>query len=181
MQYAIVDTKWGAFGLVASDSGLAAAFLPRPREVTLRAIHAAYPDADERPSLMRGLQSAVRDYFAGKRVRFDVDFDLSAMTAFQQSVLRACAAIPSGSVVTYADLAKSAGRPAASRAVGQALGRNPIPLIIPCHRVLRVGGGLGGFSSSEGVAEKRRLLRHEGVELAPSSRRSARPAVHGAC
>lgn len=181
MQYAVVDTRWGAFGLVASESGLAAAFLPRPREVTSRDIHAAFPDAVERPTLLCGLQSAVRDYFAGKRVRFEVDFDLSAMTPFQQNVLRACAAIPHGSVATYVELARSVGRPAAARAVGQALGRNPIPLIIPCHRVLRVGGGLGGFSSTDGVAEKRRLLVHEGVELPGAERRGVRDAVSLAC
>ena len=117
---------------------------------------------DEEPTARARRQ--LEEYFAGQRTSFDVPVDLSTLTDFQRDVLDACAAIDFGRVSTYADLAHEIGRPKANRAVGNALGSNPVPIVIPCHRVLRTGGNLGGYAG--GVQVKARLLEHEGVVTA---------------
>lgn len=101
------------------------------------------------------------EYFAGRRKRFDYPLDWSLVGPYARKVLRATAAIPFGKVSTYREVARKAGNPAASRAAGNALGSNPIPVVVPCHRVLRTGGGLGGYGG--GLDVKERLLRLEGV------------------
>ncbi|MBI1815303.1 MAG: methylated-DNA--[protein]-cysteine S-methyltransferase [Deltaproteobacteria bacterium] len=103
----------------------------------------------------------IRDYFAGRRTAFDVQTDLSHVTPFQRRVLLATAQIPRGRVVSYGDIAKRIGRPRGSRAVGQALGHNPIPIVIPCHRIIATDGKLGGYTG--GLTIKRKLLRLEGA------------------
>ena len=105
----------------------------------------------------------VGEYLAGRRTAFDVPVDLSSMTAFQQQVLLAACQIPRGQVRTYSDLARQIGRPKAARAVGQALGSNPVPIVVPCHRVLAADGSLRGYSGGGGIATKERLLRLEGA------------------
>ena len=103
----------------------------------------------------------LRAYFAGTRHRFDLRLDLAHVTPFQRRVLLAAASVPSGQVVSYGEIARRIGQPAGSRAVGQALRRNPIPIVIPCHRVVAAGGRLGGYTGGLGI--KRKLLRLEGV------------------
>jgi methylated-DNA-[protein]-cysteine S-methyltransferase len=98
-------------------------------------------------------------YFAGERIAFDVPLNLDGATAFFASVWRHLLAIPFGTTVTYGELAKRLGRPTAARAVGMANGRNPIAIIVPCHRVVGSGGGLTGYAG--GLERKRYLLRHE--------------------
>ena len=105
----------------------------------------------------------MRDYLEGRRERFDLPLDLHALSEFQRRVLLAASEIPRGQVHTYGGLAARIGRPRAARAVGRALGSNPIPIILPCHRVLASDGGLGGYSGGRGVETKRRLLRLEGA------------------
>jgi methylated-DNA-[protein]-cysteine S-methyltransferase len=105
----------------------------------------------------------VADYVAGKRARFDVPVDLSGVSAFQRQVLLAASQIPRGQVRTYHQVARDIGRPGAARAVGQALSRNPVPIVVPCHRVLAADGTLRGYLGSSGVATKERLLRLEGA------------------
>ena len=95
--------------------------------------------------------------------RSDVPVDLSSRSAFQERVLDAVVAIPRGEVRTYAEVAAAVGRPKAARAVGFAMARNPIPLLVPCHRVVRTSGGIGGYAY--GVGLKRWLLEREGVSL----------------
>jgi len=106
----------------------------------------------------------VREYFAGKRRRFDLKVDWTSATPFRRKVWRALGRVPCGSTLTYGDLAHGIGRPRAARAVGGAVAANPVPLIVPCHRVLPTGGGLGGFSGEGGVAMKQRLLDFEGAD-----------------
>jgi methylated-DNA-[protein]-cysteine S-methyltransferase len=103
----------------------------------------------------------LRAYFAGRRRTFDVRVDLTGTSPFQRDVLLAAAAVPAGEVVSYGEIARRIGRPGGSRAVGQALGRNPIPIVIPCHRVVAAGGRLGGYTG--GLDVKRKLLRLEGA------------------
>jgi len=101
------------------------------------------------------------DYFAGTRRDFDVPIDWRLVRGFAGNVLRATAGIRYGSVSTYRQIATDAGSPNAYRAAGNALGSNPIPIVVPCHRVLHAGGGLGGYTG--GLDRKRFLLRLEGV------------------
>lgn len=115
------------------------------------------------PPLAIQLATQLEEYLAGQRTRFDVPLDLSACPVFQRRILEACARVPAGATVTYAELAAQAGYPGAARAAGSALARNPVPLLIPCHRVVRADGGLGGYLA--GLAWKRRLLALEGVLL----------------
>jgi methylated-DNA-[protein]-cysteine S-methyltransferase len=112
---------------------------------------------------VRAISKQLRDYLDGKRTTFDVEVDLSSVTPFRRDVLLACRAVPRGHVASYADLARQVGRPGAARAVGNAMHTNPIPFIIPCHRIVASGGGLGGFGM--GLDVKRRLLALEGALL----------------
>ena len=105
----------------------------------------------------------LREYLAGTRRSFDLALDPSG-THFQQRVWRGLTEIPYGTACGYGDLARRIGKPGAARAVGQANGANPIPIIIPCHRVIAADGSIGGFSS--GLTLKRRLLALESIELA---------------
>ena len=106
----------------------------------------------------------LRAYFAGERKTFDVHVDLSRLTTFHRRVLAAASAVPAGEVISYGEIARRIGRPGGSRAVGQALHRNPVPIVIPCHRVVAAGGKIGGYGG--GLAIKRRLLRLEGASAA---------------
>lgn len=116
------------------------------------------PEACPAPSLVTRLQ----DYADGVVDDFhDVVVDTDHLTGFGRRVLKACRAIPYGSTASYAALAQKAGSPKAARAVGQCMASNRVPLIVPCHRVVGVGGKLGGFSAPGGVSVKQRLLRLE--------------------
>jgi methylated-DNA-[protein]-cysteine S-methyltransferase len=100
-------------------------------------------------------------YFGGTRRDFELPIDWRLMRGFRADVLRATARIPFGSVVSYRDVAAAAGSPNAYRAAGNALGSNPVPIVVPCHRVVHAGGGLGGYTG--GLERKQFLLRLEGV------------------
>jgi len=118
----------------------------------------------ERRDVVEPVRRELDEYFAGRRTRFDVPLDWTLTTPFQRDVLRATAAIPFGETRSYGQIAAEIGRPGASRATGTALGRNPIPVIVPCHRILRGGGVLGNYTG--GVERKRLLLDLEGVTTA---------------
>lgn len=105
----------------------------------------------------------IRDYIAGRLSQFGVVLDLSGVDGFTRDVLNACRRIPYGRVATYSEVAAQTGRPAAARAVGNALHVNPVCIVVPCHRVVPRQGGLGGYGG--GVAMKEHLLRLEGVVL----------------
>ncbi len=158
-QYAIVDSAIGPVGIVASPAGLSHVYLMRgsmrQAEDRVRRLH---PDVEADPGLLPELQRHIRLFLSGRPVHFDVPVDLSSLTEFQRRVLRACARIDYGQTISYGQLAKRVGCPAGARAVGGALARNPLPLVIPCHRVVSGNGSLGGFSAEQGVKLKRRLL-----------------------
>jgi methylated-DNA-[protein]-cysteine S-methyltransferase len=105
------------------------------------------------------------EYLRGRRTAFSVPVDLRHVTSFQRSVLEAAQSVPRGQVATYGDIGRSIGKPGAARAVGQALGSNPVPIVVPCHRVLASDGSLGGYSGRGGLRTKRRLLALEGAAL----------------
>ena len=136
-------------------AGLAVLQLPGPGD----AAELNEAPADPR---VRVLCAALDAYFAGEPETFaGIPLDLSAGTPFRQAVWRAAMEIPHGNTSTYGALAARIGKPGAARAVGQALGANPVPILVPCHRFLAADGGLGGFSC--GLAWKRALLAAEGV------------------
>jgi methylated-DNA-[protein]-cysteine S-methyltransferase len=114
-------------------------------------------------TFFKTLQEQIAAYFEGAHVNFsrDIPLTIDGFSSFGISVLTASRAIGFGQMVTYGRLAKKSGRPNASRAVGSVLAKNPLPLIIPCHRVIRSDGKLGGFSATGGVNLKKRLLLHE--------------------
>ncbi len=107
----------------------------------------------------------VQEYLDGQRTTFDLPLDMSALSEFQRRVLNIALKIPRGKVLTYHDVAKAIGKPQAARAVGQALGHNPVPIVIPCHRVLGSDGSLHGYSGGGGIKTKAWLLRLEGASL----------------
>jgi len=118
-------------------------------------------DVVRSPQRTAGIVHQLRSYFAGERQAFDVQVDLRQLTPFQRRVLAATARVPAGRVVSYGDIARRIGQPRGSRAVGQALGKNPIPIVLPCHRIIASGGKIGGYGG--GLAMKRKLLRLEGA------------------
>jgi methylated-DNA-[protein]-cysteine S-methyltransferase len=119
-------------------------------------------DANPADELLASARHQVLAYIAGNRKIFDLPLDWSGTTAFQAEVLRLTLDIPFGQVRTYGELAIALGKPAASRAAGGALARNPLPLLIPCHRVVASSGALTGYSAAGGIATKARLLEMEG-------------------
>ena len=127
--------------------------------------------ADDDPSGDKGAEEAHLDqveveldqYFTGTRIRFDVAVDRSSRSGFRGEVLAALETVPRGTFVTYGELARMAGRPRAARAVGTAMATNPVAIIVPCHRVLPAGHGIGNFGG--GTAAKELLLRLEGCRL----------------
>jgi methylated-DNA-[protein]-cysteine S-methyltransferase len=106
------------------------------------------------------------DYFAGLVGEFrDIELEMGWAGEFTQKVLRACREIKFGETLTYGELAVKVGNAGAARAVGQALGRNRLPVVVPCHRVVAADGSFGGYSGRDGVEMKKRLLRHEKVHI----------------
>ena len=123
------------------------------------------PRVLEKPARLDEVARELDEYFEHRRTAFDLDIDWALASPFAEKVLRATAAIPFGEISTYAKVAALAGSPKASRAAGNALGANPLPIIVPCHRVLHATGGLGGYTG--GLDRKRLLLGIEGqAELA---------------
>ncbi len=180
MQYAIFETKWGYFAIAGTDGVLHRTCLPAAdRQATQRELFKAL-SPDENPigwvlnprgSFLPDLRERIAAYFEGENVDFSTDpaVNLDLLSPFDRKVLQTCRKIPPGETTTYGDLAVRVGHPGAARAVGSALAHNPIPLIIPCHRVLRSDGSLGGFSAPGGLTTKQNLLRHEG-SLIPVTR-----------
>lgn len=163
------DTSLGWVGVALTGRGIASATLfHASQEEALAELRTSWPEAALLDAAsLPDLGERLRRYACGEPVNFDdLKFDLSSCTPFQQAVLRTIQAIPAGQTSTYADVARTIGRPKAARAVGQALSRNPVPLMIPCHRVVGSDGGLRGYGGVGGIATKQRLLVLE-REFAP--------------
>ena len=163
-KYVIFKTKWGYFGLAGTESGLCRTQLPAPdpKKIESRLLK-NLPDAQFDETFFKILQERIASYFEGSCVNFspDIPVVLDGFGGFSRKVLTACRNIKFGETISYCGLAKKAARPAASRAVGKALAKNPLPLIIPCHRVLRTDGKMGGFSAPGGISFKKKLLTLE--------------------
>ena len=130
--------------------------------IHIGALPAAIPIELTGNELLDRCRLQVNEYFAGQRKAFDLPLDWSSLKGFQSDVLRITLEIPYGEVLTYGDIAKRLGKPAASRAVGGALAQNPLPILIPCHRVVSASGHLTGFSAADGIISKSWLLKLEG-------------------
>ena len=142
----------GPMIVAATGSGLAGVWFEGQRHLP---DHSGWPHAPGHPVLATAVQQ-LSDYFAGRRTRFDLPLDLQGGTAFQQSVWQALLAIPSGATTSYGDLSQRVGRPTAVRAVAAAIGRNPVSIVVPCHRVLGRDGSLTGYAG--GLERKSALL-----------------------
>ena len=168
-KYVIFETRWGYFGLAGTESVLCRTCLAAPkRRTTERHLLRNLSGAQFERPYFRSLQRQIAAYYDGARVNFgpEIPVSLDGFHTFGASVLRTCRQLKFGETISYSGLATRSGRPGASRAVGGALARNPVPLIIPCHRVLRSDGGLGGFSAPGGTAVKEKLLELERQGLA---------------
>ncbi len=188
IKYTIFRTGWGYFGLAGTENWLLRTHLPCPdhekiKSQLLKNLSRLNPESSIEfdKTLFKTLQEQIIAYFEGGCVNFsrDIPIVLDGFSSFVSSVLTACRDIRFGQTITYGQLAKKLGRPAASRAVANALAKNPLPLIIPCHRVIRsprrfasqsavAGGklvpaqaGIGGFSVPGGITLKKKLLLHE--------------------
>ncbi|MCC6215076.1 MAG: methylated-DNA--[protein]-cysteine S-methyltransferase [Polyangiaceae bacterium] len=152
------DSPLGPLGLLADAEALVALELPR----TFPAAHRS-STPPRAPSVLRRAARQLDEYFAGRRRDFDLPLRADG-TEFQRRVWGALSRIPWGETRSYADVARAIGQPTATRAVGLANGRNPLAILVPCHRVIGSDGSLTGFGG--GLALKRWLLAHEGVRVA---------------
>ncbi len=168
----LFDTIQGPCGLAWTDLGIDRVCLPhRDRAAAEARLRGLAPDRDlvsRLPGAVRAASRRMIRHLAGKPDPLqDVAVDLSGTPDFQRRVYRILRRVPPGKTVTYGGLARKAGRPGAARAVGRAMALNPVPLLVPCHRVLTSGGNLGGFSAPGGVTLKAKILFAEGVILDP--------------
>lgn len=156
------ETKWGAGAVVFSDKGLAGVLFPSKNEAHLEEeIYKKYGAISYDGSQGLELCSTLARYFTGKYAQLIYQVDYGKATEFEILVYENLKAIPYGKSITYAELASLCGRPRAARAVGNAMAKNPVPIVVPCHRVLRSDGGIGGWSGRPGWKET--LLELEGM------------------
>jgi methylated-DNA-[protein]-cysteine S-methyltransferase len=160
--YATTDSPLGPLLLASTDQGLVrVAYLDfADRDEVLQSLaDRVSPRMLEAPGRLDEPRRELDEFFGGHRREFDLALDRRLMTDFTRRILTATAAIPFGSVSTYGAVARDAGSPRGSRAAGNALGSNPMPIVIPCHRVLHADGGIGGYTG--GLERKRTLLELE--------------------
>ena len=163
--YGHTDSPIGRLLLAVTDRGLIRLqWIDNDEDETLQELaDKVSPRILHAPSRLDDVRRELDEYFAGTRRDFDLSLDMRMAKGFTRKVLEATSRIPFGSVSTYRDVAKRAGSPRGMRATGNALGWNRIPVVIPCHRVVRTGGGLGGYGG--GLHRKRILLGIEGVDF----------------
>jgi len=162
--YATLDTPVGELVLATTRNGLVRLALSGEEvdKVLAELAKDVSPRILELPARLDGARRELDEYFAGRRTRFEMSLDWRLVPApFMKKVLKATARVPYGSTTTYGDVAVEAGSPRAYRAAGSALGSNPIPIVVPCHRVLRRGGEIGNYGG--GPEMKRFLLELEGA------------------
>jgi methylated-DNA-[protein]-cysteine S-methyltransferase len=161
VSYASLDSPFGKLTVAATERGLVRlAFPEEDRDAVLERLAARIsPRIVEAPGPLDSIRRELDEYFAGRRRRFELPLDWTLVGPFARRVLSAAGEIAYGSVLSYTQIAAEAGSPRGSRAAGNALGSNPIPIVVPCHRVLRSGGALGGYAG--GLERKRWLLELE--------------------
>ncbi len=168
----VFETALGFFGIAWTGEGLSRVVLPeRDHSTAAMRLAKAAPGAPEDPSpppTIAALVGQIRRYAEGEAVDFgDAPVDLAGIDAFRRAVYAAARGLAHGEIVTYGELAARAGYPGMARETGAALGRNPVPLVVPCHRIAAAGGRIGGFSAPGGTVTKQRLLAHERARMSP--------------
>lgn len=162
--YATIDSPLGPITLAATPRGLVTVAYEDPRTdtgVLEELARKVSPRVLEAPARLDAARRELDEYFEGRRTDFDLPLDWALTRGFTSKVLQATARIAFGATSTYAEVATEAGSPRAVRAAGNALGANPLPVVVPCHRVLRTGGAIGGYTG--GLERKEYLLRLEGI------------------
>ncbi|MGI9658213.1 MAG: methylated-DNA--[protein]-cysteine S-methyltransferase [Gaiellaceae bacterium] len=164
VSFGIADSPVGELLIAATGSGICRiAFDPDPEQHLHELAKSFGPRVVASSEPLEAVASQLDEYFSAGRETFDLELDLSALTPFHREGLGALADVPYGTVATYASLAGDAGRPRAARAVGSAMNRNPIPIVLPCHRVVGSDGSLTGYAG--GLSRKEALLTLEGVKV----------------
>jgi methylated-DNA-[protein]-cysteine S-methyltransferase len=162
--YDLVDTPVGTLLVAATERGLCRiAYDAEPEQELERLARVFGVRVLRSPLPIDPARRQLDEYFEGKRNRFDLAVDLELQADFNRRVLRELARVPYGEVVTYGELAARAARPRAARAVGTVMNRNPLPIVLPCHRIVGASGGLVGYGG--GLERKEHLLRLEGAIL----------------
>ena len=162
VSYTLFETELGWMGVAGSKVGLRRIVLPCPsREAMLQLTIEGFPEAIGDASFFGDLPERLKRFFEGESVSFDDELDLAPATPFRRAVWEATRSIPYGEIRSYSWVAHHIGKPRALRAVGQALGHNPVPIVVPCHRVVNKNGNLGGFGG--GLDMKKRLLEIEAL------------------
>jgi methylated-DNA-[protein]-cysteine S-methyltransferase len=159
--WAVEDTPIGPLVLAATPTGLVRVNFGHEDEMLEELAAQVSPRVVRLPSRLDDVRRQLDEYFAGRRRHFEVPLDRQLSHGYRREVLEELSRVPFGETVSYKDLAERTGNPRASRAVGTAMATNPIPIVVPCHRVLRTGGALGGYGG--GLDTKVWLLRHEGA------------------
>ena len=164
--YTTVDTPIGPLGVAATDAGLVRVALhPGEEDFVEELADNISPRVVEHPKKLDAVRKELDQYFNGKRTTFSLQIDWQLSHGFRQMVLQTLfSQVHFGEVVSYGELARWVGHPRAGRAVGSAMATNPVPIVVPCHRVLQSGGKIGNYGG--GVQMKRQLLTHEGALLA---------------
>jgi methylated-DNA-[protein]-cysteine S-methyltransferase len=163
--YRVFETSRGFMGIVASSQGLRRVVLPRGSAAQVEAeLLAESPQAVEDERLLSKLVDAFKRYFQGEHVAFDVKLDCAGAAPFERRVWDVCREVGYGETATYKTLAAKAGSADAARAAGSAMARNRFPVVVPCHRILRSDGGLGGYSGPGGLSFKQELLDLEAAQ-----------------
>jgi methylated-DNA-[protein]-cysteine S-methyltransferase len=157
--YATLDSPLGTLLLAATPAGLVSVAYD-PESGLERLATRVSPRVLAAPRRLDPARRELDEYFAGRRHEFDLPLDWQLVRGFSRRVLEATARVPFGALASYRDVATAAGSPRAVRAAGNALGHNPLPIVVPCHRIVRTGGALGGYTG--GLERKRTLLAIEG-------------------
>lgn len=177
IDYAPVESPFGTLYAASTSRGLVRLTFPEEPldEFLERLARKLSPRIVAAPAALDPVQRELDEYFSGSRQAFDLPLDWALITPFARRVLRKTVAIPYGGHLSYAEVAAEAGSPRGARAAGNALGSNPIPIVIPCHRVLHSSGGLGGYGG--GLDRKRFLLELEGALQDDAERRASTSSV----
>jgi methylated-DNA-[protein]-cysteine S-methyltransferase len=166
--FALFDTAVGRCAIAWGGRGIAGVQLPEADQAKTRARmrrrFPGVPEAPPPPEVARAVDGIVALLGGAPSDLFAVALDMELVPSFDRRVYEVARAIPAGATLTYGEIAARLGESDAARDVGQALGRNPFPIVVPCHRVLAAGGKVGGFSANGGIATKLRLLSIEGAE-----------------
>lgn len=168
MHFTLFETAIGTCGIVWNERGLTGVLLPDGNRARVQAgVARRFPSAVLSPAptdVQHAIDGIVALFHGERRDLREVELDFDGLPEFNRRVYELARTIPPGSTMTYGDMAHRLNAPGMARAVGQALGQNPWPIVVPCHRVLAADGGMGGFSAPGGVSTKRQLLEIEGVE-----------------